>query len=204
MPPKIHFSIITPTIGRHTLLKTCQTINQQTYPNWEHLVIFDGPEQDVKIFKHIQHPQRKIIFSGKNFGDYGHTIRLFSHDLIQYDHMMYIDDDDYYHLECLETIQKTIEPKIEFVFFPALFFGEIFMHIPPRYQHTVSCQYVHRKKDQLGNPICFPSGGHGTDSLWIEEMVKKYPSYQIINTQPLVYVDKSNNGQPIKPKPLFN
>ena len=70
----MHFSIITPTIGRDTLLRTCETIDRQTCADWEHLVIFDGPEQEVEVFKKIEHPQRKIIFSGNNFGDYGPSL----------------------------------------------------------------------------------------------------------------------------------
>ena len=188
------FSIITPTIGRDALLRTCETIDRQTCADWEHLVIFDGPEQEVEVFKKIEHPQRKIIFSGYNFGDYGHSIRYFSYDLTQYDHMMYIDDDDYYHLECLETIQRVIDPEVEFIFFPALWCGGLLMMLPPSHNCTVSCQYVHRKKDRLGYPIRFPPGGHGTDSWWIGEMVKQYP-YQVIEMNwPLVYVDIVSNG----------
>ena len=190
------FSIITPTIGRDTLLKTCETIDNQTCHDWEHLVIFDGPEQDVEVFKKIEHPQRRIIFSGHNFGDYGHSLRFFSYDLAKYDRMMYIDDDDYYHPECLGTVQRVMDSEVEFIFFPALRYGQFFMELPPRQNFTVFCQYVHRKRDRLGNPIRFPPGGHGQDSWWIGEMVKKYP-YQVIETQgcPLVYVDMLSWGK---------
>jgi glycosyltransferase involved in cell wall biosynthesis len=196
------FSIITPTIGRDTLLKTCETIDQQTCPDWEHLVIFDGPEQEVEVFKKIEHPQRKIIFSGHNFRDFGHTLKFLAYDLTKYDHIMYIDDDDYYHLECLETIKQNIDPEIEFFFFPALWCGRLFMELPPRRNFTLSCQYVHRKKDRFGSPIRFPPGGpldgfdYEQDSWWIGEMAKKYP-YQVLDTQgcPLVYVDVINYGK---------
>jgi glycosyltransferase involved in cell wall biosynthesis len=190
-----HFSIITPTIGRDTLLRTCETIDRQTCPDWEHLVIFDGPEQEVEVFKKIEHPQRKIIFSGNNFGDYGHSIRFFSYDFTKYDHMMYIDDDDYYHLECLGIIQRVMDSEVEFIFFPALWYASLLAMLPPRQNCTVSCQYVHRKKDRLGHSIRFPSGGHGTDNLWIGEMMKQYP-YQVIETDcPLVYVDVAGDGK---------
>ena len=190
------FSIITPTIGRPSLLKTCETINNQTCSDWEHLVIYDGPECEVDVFKQIAHPQRRILFSGRNFGDYGHSIRYFAWELTTYDRLMYIDDDDCYHLECLKTVKEVIDPEINFIFFPALRMGELFMNLPPRRNFTVSCQYVHTKRDLDGAPIRFPPGGHDTDSRWIGQMAEKYP-YQVIDTNgcPLVYVDMKSDGK---------
>jgi hypothetical protein len=108
---------------------------------------------------------------------------------------MYIDDDDYYHLECLETIKRVMDTEVEFIFFPALRCGKFFMELPPRQNFTVSCQYVHRKRDRFGNPIRFPPGGHGQDSWWVGEMAKKYP-YQVVETDcPLVYVDMLGWGK---------
>jgi len=188
------FSIITPTIGRSTLLKTCESINDQTCKDWEHLVIFDGPEQEVEVFKKIEHPQRRIIFSGKNFGDYGHSIRFFAWELALYPYLMYIDDDDYYHTRCLEVLKSNLNPDANFTFFPCRRFGEKFLHIPPGNGVTVSCQYVHKKLDHNGCPIRFPPGGHGQDSRWIQKMVTAY-SYQVVDPEcPMVYVDVIGNG----------
>jgi glycosyltransferase involved in cell wall biosynthesis len=189
------FSIITPTIGRSTLLKTCESIDKQTFTEWEHLVVFDGPEQEVEVFKQIEHPQRKIIFSGKNFGDYGHSIRFFSWDLAKYDYLMYIDDDDYYHEECLEILKTNLNPDANFTFFPCRRFRCKFLNIPPGSGVTVSCQYVHKRIDHNGCPIRFPPGGHGKDSWWIGKMAEAYP-YQVIDLDaPMVYVDVIGEGK---------
>ena len=183
------FTIITPTIGRSTLLKTCESVNNQTCSDWEHLVIYDGPEQEVEVFKLIKHPQRKIMFSGRNFGDYGHSIRFFAWELAKYNYLMYIDDDDYYHEECLKVLQSNMDPNINFVFFPCRRLGCKFLNLPPRLGSTVSCQYAHKKQDQNGCPIRFSPGGYRHDGYWIQEMVENYP-YQVIDPEcPMVYVD---------------
>jgi glycosyltransferase involved in cell wall biosynthesis len=188
------FSIITPTVGRSTLQKTCESVNDQTCKDWEHLVIFDGPEQEIEVFKKIEHPQRRIIFSGKNFGDYGHSIRFFAWELAKYPYLMYIDDDDYYHQECLQVIKSNLNPDVNFAFFPCRRFGAKFLKLPPRKNATVSCQYVHKKIDEKGSSIRFPPGGHGRDSWWIQKMVETY-SYQVIDPDcPMVYVDTISDG----------
>jgi glycosyltransferase involved in cell wall biosynthesis len=188
------FSIITPTIGRTSLFKTCLTINEQTCTDWEHLVIYDGPKQDLPIFKQIAHPQRKILYTGQTYNDYGHSVRHYAWDHTTYDNLMYIDDDDYYHPTCLATLQPFLTTEIEFIFFPALRMNRRFMHEPPALSRTVSCQYVHRKYDPNHEPIRFPPGPHGEDGRWIEKMCAKYRRMTIHSSEPLVFVPYVSNG----------
>lgn len=193
------FTIITPTIGRDTLLRTCESVNKQTCEEWEHLVVFDGPETNLEIFSKIEHPQRRIIFSGTKFGNYGHPLKFFAYDLASNDYLMYIDDDDWYNRICLELIKKSIDPDCPFIFFYALWRGNMLLHIPPKRKATLSCQYCHRKLDGQGNQIRFPpwlsGGGYAQDGQWIESMAKAY-SYIVIEDEiPLVFVDQVNRGQ---------
>jgi glycosyltransferase involved in cell wall biosynthesis len=193
------FSIITPTIGRPSLLKTCKTINEQTCDEWEHLVVYDGPKQDLPIFTQIQHPQRKIIFTGQTYNDYGHSVRHYAWDYTTHNNLMYLDDDDYYHPACLATIKPFLIIDAEFFFFPALrinrrFSLELFMHEPPGLSRTVSCQYVHRKHDPQGQPIRFPSGPHGEDGRWIGKMCDQYRRFTVPSNEALVFVPIIGNG----------
>ena len=185
------FTIITPTIGRDSLINTCETIDAQTWKEWVHLVVYDGTEIDLPVFHKIRNNhQRKILFSGVNINDYGHSLRFLAWDEVRSPYMMYLDDDDYYDPECLEIIAKMMDKSKDFIFFPVMWHGNPCMFEPPRCGYTVSCQYVHKKIGADGKPIRFRPGGFGNDGHWLDDMLKTH-SYQVITPfKPLVYVDE--------------
>ena len=183
------FTIITPTIGRESLLKTCESVDAQTFTDYQHLVCYDGPKCDLEILKKVVRPGRKILFTGMpRLNDYGHSLRYLAWDVAD-KYLMYLDDDDYYDPECLEILVKMMDPNVDFIFFPVMWHGNPCMFEPPRTGYTVSCQYCHKKVGADGSPIRFRPGGFGTDGHWLDDMLHTN-SYQVIKPyKPLVYVD---------------
>ena len=151
---KPKFTIITPTLLRDGLSKTCKSIEKQRYTNWEHIVVVDLPKTQVPNWKirSIAHPQRKIVLLEKNCNDYGNTPRLIAYNYVAGDLVMYLDDDDYY-IYRNEPFQRLVDyfncyfpnkllPNLGV--FPARRLGQRFFHFPPRLDLTVSCQYFHK------------------------------------------------------------
>lgn len=112
------FSIITPTINRpRQFLRACESIERQTYPHWEHVIVDDGsetdyvektvkilyPEEKYKIIRHEERMERLISYNDgmkKAKGDW----------------IVFLDDDDEYipfYLEYLaEAIAKFPDYKV--------------------------------------------------------------------------------------------
>lgn len=199
----IKFTVITPTIGRTTLIDTINSIQSQDYPSEfrQHLIVYDGPE-DAKFHQLVEKYQNsdlniKVIATGQNFGDYGHGVRKWAADKANGDYTLYLDDDDKYIGEVFSKINKLVEAlkiKPTFIFFNCLRQGQSFLNLPPGYCRTVSCQYAHLKNDSEGNLIQFKTGSYTADSEWVEEMVAKYDYYPLV-TEPLVQVDLISRGE---------
>lgn len=57
------FSIITPTCNREKLLpRACNSILGQTYHHWEHIIVDDGSDYDVKTLVEGMYPASKLQF----------------------------------------------------------------------------------------------------------------------------------------------
>jgi len=105
--------IITPTTGDKTLEKCVSSVNCQTYPNLVHLVVADGP-QFVLNTKIIIEDASKVKFlplvenTGAN-GYNGHRIYAAAGHLVNQDYIIYLDQDNWFDDNHVETMLKTIE-----------------------------------------------------------------------------------------------
>jgi|SRR6185503_5958378 len=112
-------TVITPTIGKETLNKAVLSVAQQTYTNVKHLVVIDGNEFDSKVADELSNYEierssgRLTICAlpwntGKN-GYYGHRIyAAFSH-LLDTDYAMFLDEDNWYEPNHIESLVETLE-----------------------------------------------------------------------------------------------
>ena len=194
----IKFSILTPDHGRESLKRTWESIEKQTYTNWEHILVFDGEEQKAAELPYYKttYPKQKRVFTGQNYNDFGHTPRKIGWEACSGDYIVYIDTDDYYAPEALEEIAKGIKAYDypAFLFFPCNRLGARFFN-HPRTRFITSIQYAHKRIDSNNNGISFTSGGYNHDNAWLYEMTNKHDFAMHDTEKELVFVDVIGNGK---------
>ena len=112
-------SIIMPTYKQYILLhKAVESIKNQTYKNWELIVIDDNPDElyrklNEQYFKDLQHSQIKYIQNDGNMGSTASRNRGIECSSGEY--ITFLDDDDWYEqfkiekqLEAMHSTQSDI------------------------------------------------------------------------------------------------
>lgn len=105
--------IITATTGDKTLEKCVYSVERQTYPHLVHLVVADGT-QFVSNTEKIIEGASKVNFlplvenTGAN-GYNGHRIYAAAGHLVNQDYIIYLDQDNWFDDDHVETMIKTIE-----------------------------------------------------------------------------------------------
>lgn len=110
-------TIITPTIGSPKLKDAIESVKNQTY-NCKHLLVIDGPGYWKEASKHIPtlDDNTKMVVSPENTGKtggnfYGHRIYAAYPHLINSDYILFLDEDNWFEPNHVETLVKTIEEK---------------------------------------------------------------------------------------------
>jgi len=109
MENSIHFSVIMPTFNQCSFIRRAiGSLMEQTYPNWELIIINDGCTDETEDFisDYIQNKRVKYIKNKENTG-LGHAINQ-GLDAAKYDYIAYLPSDDFYFPNHLETVAKTI------------------------------------------------------------------------------------------------
>jgi glycosyltransferase involved in cell wall biosynthesis len=111
--------VITPSIANKTLLDCIQSVHDQTYSNIKHLVVFDGGEaltkaSNLQISEYYIKLQTTVTpentgNSGGNF--WGHRIYAGYAHLINADYVFFLDEDNFYEPNHVETLIDLIERK---------------------------------------------------------------------------------------------
>lgn len=110
-------TVITPTIGSPKLWDAIESVKAQTYA-CKHLIVLDGP--DVKAdrlpWPHDGYENCHIVKTPENTGKtggnfYGHRIYAAYPHLINSDYILFLDEDNWYEPNHVETLVKTIEAK---------------------------------------------------------------------------------------------
>lgn len=137
------FTIITPTILRDTLDRTCRSIEEGTHTDWQHIVIIDKPLDKPLFPRHLLHPRREWIMCGIRHNNRGNWCRHSAYPLIKGDYVLYLDDDDYYVNDCLAVLNYSIFGEDWGVFPTELHGNYLFRHVPGLC-NTASCQWYHK------------------------------------------------------------
>lgn len=107
-------TVITPSTGSK-YLKTChQSIVNQSYQNLEHLVVVDGKDflsRAKKQLKNFSPTITAIPYNTGSNGYYGHRIYAAFPHLINCDYVFFLDEDNWYEPNHVETLVETIESK---------------------------------------------------------------------------------------------
>lgn len=114
-------SVITATWNRRNLLnRAIRSLGAQTYTDWEHIIISDGP--DPALYKIFKWHQCKIVELGRNWHNasgginYGGVPKYVANYLAGGDYIAYLDDDNEYCPHHLKTLVDKIEEGYGFVY----------------------------------------------------------------------------------------
>jgi glycosyltransferase involved in cell wall biosynthesis len=187
------FSIITPTIQRQTLLRCCDSVNEQTMTDWQHIVMVDQEIMDEDLLNKVKHPQRIIIQCEHPHRNYGNTCRHHAWDYASGRFLIHLDDDNFLSLpDTLKSISKVLErDDPEWALFPILRHGSIFFNDPPGLCMSDTANVVVRR--EIGQ---WPDGPEYTmDGIWIESLKSKYPYLAYPAFCPIVVMPTSGEGR---------
>ena len=109
-------TVITPSIGSSKLLDAIESVRNQTY-KCNHLVVVDGPEYvDVVMKLAVPSGVTNVTLTPENTGKtggnfYGHRIYAAYPHLLNSDYILFLDEDNWYEPDHVESLIKTIESK---------------------------------------------------------------------------------------------
>ena len=112
-------TVITPTIGSSKLQDALDSIERQTYKHIKHLIVVDGKEYANGVFEQVGLPPKsnvKVLILPENTGKtngnfYGHRIYAGIPHLLNSDYIMFLDEDNWYESDHVETLVQTAESK---------------------------------------------------------------------------------------------
>lgn len=185
----MRYTIITPTLLRDTLHRLCESIERQTYSDWQHVVVVDVNPLlvDESMIDQIEHPQRLMLLCGQAHRDSGNTCRRNGWDYAQGDYVFYIDDDNYFaDDDVLETLRFVTQPV---ALFPLLFMGEQGPVEPVSVGSSDGNQLLVRR--DIGR---WPNlKGTDTDGIFIRDLTDAFP-YDVYEERPLVVYEYARHG----------
>jgi len=115
-------AVVTPTIGSDYLAKCIETVQNQTYSDLTHYIFLDGEEHYEKIhpyiYDHCGQKTIKTIALEENIGKgwYGHRVYAACSFLVNADVICYLDEDNWYEPNHIETIVDKIKSGYDWVY----------------------------------------------------------------------------------------
>lgn len=199
----LKLTIITATICRQDLIRCMDTIDSQTYGNWEHIIVVDGEDKyNDDIFKNRLSSKRKLIVLSEGFNNVGNTPRHVASYSATGDYIMYMDEDDcYYTNEAFEQIVKGIHQKSEngilpdWGIFKALRFGGEFFNFPPGHSMTTNNQFFHKPKIKDKWIRYTTRNSYCADGELIEDLKLLSEPVKIETEDPIVFIDVSHQAK---------
>ena len=123
----MRFTIITPTLQRNSLVRTCSSVESQSFIDWQHIVMVDRAKLNHTLLALIHHPRRSIIKCPIAHHNYGNTCRHNAWKLASGDDCLMLYDDNYLaDHRILEDIEANLEDRPHWALFPILRRGKLF------------------------------------------------------------------------------
>lgn len=201
------FTIVTPTLLRPTLRRTCESIDSQTFTDYEHVVVYDGDlssvnyEQQMIVNDIRKNEKRKVLCTGKRIRDFGNTPRNLGCKESSGDLIMYLDDDDYHVNDTMQRLHDwmhlgDVSRVPDLGVFMCRRFQNLFLMWPPGICRTTSCQWFHKRAIN-GETIHWPTheNSYVSDGMFLESVIAKTTPVRIDTDVPLVIVDVASVGQ---------
>lgn len=183
------FSIITPTLQRESLVRSCKSISDQSFESWQHLVMVDCDEFNFDLIRQVRHPKRRVMKCEKAHINGGNSCRHNAWDLAVGKYCLYLDDDNYLSDSTVLTdiataLQSTNNP--EWAIFPIDRLGLRFYTDPPKSCHTDTLNLV-LKRDIAQWP---DTTAYGSDGVLVEDLMARgipyaaFPNFRPIGVIP--------------------
>ena len=119
-------TVITPTIGSPKLVDAVNSVKHQTYQNWKHVVVVDGPEYMQEVWNvepngedFSRNPKMQIVCSPENTGKngfYGHRIYSAYPHLLNSDYIFFLDEDNWYEPDHVASLVDVLEQGNDFAY----------------------------------------------------------------------------------------
>jgi glycosyltransferase involved in cell wall biosynthesis len=164
-------SIITPTIARPSLARCRESVQSQTFTDWEHIVVVDSPRSN----------------------NFGNTPRHNGWREATGDWVFYLDDDNYLaHPNALRDVAEALEGiQEQWAIFPIMRHGSRFFNDPPGLCMTDTANMVIRR--EIARWPNIPD--YTADGILCEQLRTKYPYAAFPNVSPIVVMEKSSEGK---------
>lgn len=186
------FSIVTPTLQRESLLRTCESIDSQTYfGRFEHIIQIDCETIDKELFAKIDQPYRFVYQCPVAHRNGGNTCRGLAWDKSVGTYQWAVDDDNYIADEhVLEDVANALESagRPEWGLFPINRLGGRFYTDPPRSCHVDSMNVIiKREHARWPDTDCYGSDGVLVDSLMEKQIpYVAFPDFRSIAILPQI------------------
>ena len=108
------FSVIMPTYNQSAfILRAIQSLKNQTFKDWELIIINDGCTDDTEIIleNYLSDPKIKYIRNSYNEG-LGFSLNR-GIEIAKYEYIAYLPSDDYYYETHLETLNEKFESELD-------------------------------------------------------------------------------------------
>ena len=160
----IKVSIITPCFNRGDIIsETAQSIFQQTYTNWEWVIVDDGSsDNSLEIIRAFADQDNRVkVLTRDRFPKGACTCRNIAVENSEGDYLLFLDTDDLLSSFCLSQRVKAVleAPECDFIIFPML----LFKKNPDDLNLLWNIDNHNDDIDRVlsGDPIC-----QGTGTLW--------------------------------------
>lgn len=192
----VNFTIITPTVQRETLRQTCDSLNGQTFTDWQHIIMNDCEFIDDALWKQLENPQRMMIQCQKPHGNGGNTCRHNAYEHATGDYLIYLDDDntladDNVLKDIHDALWDTAKDSLvlpPWALFPITRLGQRFYCDPPRSCHVDTLNVVLRRDiAQWPDTDAYGSDGILVDSLMAQGIpYVAFPDFRPIAIIPVI------------------
>lgn len=186
-------SLITPTVQRESLVTLCKSIDEQTFLQWEHIVMIDQEVVNDALIERISNPKRKILQCDKAHRNGGNTCRHNAWDAVVGSFVYHIDDDNYLATcDSLKEIAESIARMKEemWALFPIHRHGHRFFFDPPQPCYFDTGNAVVRREIAQWPDI----NDYASDAVWLHTL-KLYPYLSMVNANPIMVMPSTSFGK---------
>ena len=188
------FSVITPSLQRESLVRCCESVNSQTFGEWQHVIQIDSPDLNVELVNKIDHPSREIYCCGKRHGHFGNRCRHIAWEVVVGDYIIFLDDDNVLaHPSALQEVHDLLKWKKfpDFAIFPIIRHGSYFFNDPPGLCQTDTLNIcVKREFGRWPDIEAREADGH-----FVEKLKSEHEYVAFANANPIGIMEYSSNGE---------
>lgn len=183
------FSIITPSLNRESLKQCCESVDAQSFKDFEHILAFDGMPSYLP--SHTYSNRKRYCFRQTN--QWGNFQRHSAWKYATGEYIWYVDDDNTVaHPDALKDIASRLElaGNPAWGIFPINRHGSIFLHDPPGMCMTDTMNMIIKREfAQWPN-----TNVREADGLLADKLKAEHPYVAFPNCTAIGIMERSSNG----------